>query len=685
MSRRSRRMRICVRKLVFLTGGVSLNEKLYKLFEPHLKLTIVLMILFALLPLPWVPWLSLVELVISLGYLAFLLVAQRHHRQVVEAELSSTLRELNQAGKNTMLDSPLPMVVFRPESGEVVWSNDRFLQVTAREEHIAAARINAVVPEFDAQWLVKGQNVSPVEYNVHGRRYTVFGSLTQTDETSDGLATTYWVDITALANTRELYYATRPLVCIILIDNYEELVRNVPDSDRSNLRAGIEELLDDWVERSSGLLCRFDRDRYLFLMEDQHLEEKKREKFSILDSVHKLVSPNGISASLSIGIGRDGSYEEMFRYAALAIDMALSRGGDQVVIKNQFNFEFFGGRSREQERRTKVKSRVMASALEHLIDSSPNVFIMGHRYADLDAVGAAAGVCAIARKKGVEVYLLREDKPVPGTIMLKELDRQPEYQGVLVSQEEAMSLLQPDSLLVVVDTNRPSQVAVPSLLKECPKIAVIDHHRRAAEYIEKAVLNYHEPFASSASELVTELVQYLIDPGDLSRTEAEALLSGIVLDTKYFSLRTSGRTFEAAAFLRRCGADTTEVRKLFQNNLEQTVMRYEVIKNARFYHQRVAVAASSQPVGRIVAAQAADELLNVCGVEASFVIYSEDGRQNISGRSSGDINVQVILEELGGGGNGASAGAQLTGCTLQQALHRLHRAIDHYFKESTAQ
>ena len=671
--------------LPLLMGGVSLTEKLSALFEPHWKLTAAALVLFSLLSLPWVPLLGVLELVLSLVFITFLMLSVRRQRRRVEEELAAAVRELTQAGKSHLLDSPLPMVIFRPESGEVVWSNDHFLDVMDRDEHVAAVRIDAIVPEFSAQWLLDGESISPVEYSVHGKRYSVFGSLTQTEETERPLACTYWVDITQLANTRELYYATRPLVCIILIDNFEDLVRNVPDSDRSNLRADIEELLDQWVDKSNGLLCRYDRDRYLFLMEEQYLEEMKRDKFAVLDGVHKILSPNGISASLSIGIGRDGSLEEMFRYAALAIDMALSRGGDQVVIKNQFNFEFFGGRSKEQERRTKVKSRVMASALEHLIQSSPKVFVMGHRYADLDAVGAAAGICAIARRQGVDVYALREERTVPGTILVRELEQTAEYAGVFINEQQALELLEPDSLLVVVDTNRPSQVISRQLLQLCPKIAVIDHHRRAADYIDKAALTYHEPFASSASELVTELVQYLIDPGDLSRTEAEALLAGIVLDTKNFALRTGGRTFEAAAFLRRCGADTTEVRKLFQNNLEQTVMRYEVIKNAQFYRQRLAVAVTSQDVGRIVASQAADELLNVSGVDASFVVYSEDGGQNVSARSSGDINVQVILEDLGGGGNAAAAGAQIKNCSLKQATLMLHQAIDKYFEGTKEQ
>ncbi|MCD7829433.1 MAG: DHH family phosphoesterase [Clostridiales bacterium] len=641
------------------------------------------MYLFSLLTLCVSPLLGLAELVAATLLLVFILVTRHRRKHRADAIIAETIQSLSRAGKNSLLDSPFPMVVFRPESGEVIWSNDRFLEVTGRREHLADVRITMAVPEFDAQWLLDGETMSPVEYSVHGRRYMVFGSLaTRSSEERDALATTYWIDITDLADIRERFYATRPLVFIIIIDNYEELIRNIPDSDRSNLRAAVERELNLWVDGCNGFLCRYDRDRYLFLMEEQYLDQMKQNRFSVLDTVHSVVSPNGISASLSIGIGRDGSFDEMFRYAALAMEMALSRGGDQVVIKNRFDFEFHGGRSKEQERRTKVKSRVMANALEELILSSPLIYVMGHHHADLDAVGAAAGVAAIARKKGVEVHIVQEDKVVPGTVMTRVLEKEKGYETVFVSPEEALGRVNEETLLVVVDTNRPDQVISQPLLNACRKVAVIDHHRRAADYISNAVLNYHEPYASSASELVTELIQYSIDPSDLKRVEAEALLAGIELDTKNFTLRTGGRTFEAAAFLRRCGADTTEVRKLFQNDLSRTILRYEVLKDATFVHKGVAVASCLQSVDRIVAAQAADELLNVQGVEASFVVYADDECVNISGRSSGEINVQVILETLGGGGNGNAAGAQLRDTTVKETMRRLNAAISAYFNET---
>lgn len=657
-----------------------MSEKINRLMESHSRLLVSLLVVFSLLMVWKSPILGMIELILALVVLIYVLATSIRQRHLLEERLAQTVRELVRVGKDTLLDSPFPMVVFRPETGEVVWSNDRFLEVTGRREHLSDVRITMAVPDFDAQWLLDGQSLSPREYQVQGRRYLVHGSVSsQEDRSIPSLATTYWVDVTELSQARERYFATRPMVCIIVIDNYEDLVRNVFDSDRSSLRADIEEKIDQWTEGTGGLLCRYDRDRYLCVVEEEQYLRLKAEKFTILDSVHSVVSPNGMAASLSIGLGQGGSFAELFRYALISIEMALSRGGDQVVVKNQFQFEFYGGRSREQERRTKVKSRVMADALEKLIVTSPMVYVMGHRYADLDAVGAAAGVCAIARKRGIEVHIIREEKEVPGSVLRRQLEKAPEYEGVFLSAEEAMVHMVPDTLLVVVDTNRPDQVAAPTLLEACSKVCVIDHHRRAADYIDNAIMNYHEPYASSASELVTELVQYAIEPGGLARVEAEGLLAGIVLDTKNFTLRTGGRTFEAAAFLRRCGADTSEVRKLFQNDLTDTIKRFELLRGAEFFHEGVAVAYSDEPVNRIIAAQAADELLNVSGVEASFVLYSEEGQVNISGRSSGDVNVQVILERLGGGGNGAAAGAQMKDIPMNTALQMLRKSIDKYF------
>ena len=373
----------------------------------------------------------------------------------------------------------------------------------------------------------------------------------------------------------------------------------------------------------------------------------------MLDAVHQVVNTKGIPASLSIGIGKEAdSLQELFQYASLSVEMALSRGGDQAVIKNKFNFEFFGGRTKELEKRTKVKSRVMANALGELVADASRVFVMGHKYPDLDCIGAASGICAVARKKGTPVHIVKEAGVNPASDMVERLGALSEYHGVFLTPQEAIG-----------------------------KVAVIDHHRRAATYIADAAINFHEPYASSASELVTELLQYLLEPANLLKIEAEALLAGMVLDTKQFTMRTGSRTFEAAAFLRRCGADTGDVKKLFQNDLEGTIARYDIIQNARMYREDIAVARVDHTVGRITAAQAADELLNISGIDTSFVLFPDGDRVIISARSMGDTNVQVILEKLGGGGNAATAGAQVPGRSVDEVTRQLLRAIDQYFED----
>ena len=307
---------------------------------------------------------------------------------------------------------------------------------------------------------------------------------------------------------------------------------------------------------------------------------------------------------------------------------------------------------------------------------------MGHKFTDLDSIGACAGIVAAARKNGVRAHIVIEPGSNPSTIMVNRLRQLPEYKDVFITADTAMLEADNHSLLVVVDTNRPDQVVAEQLLLSCNKVAVIDHHRRSAKYIENAALNYHEPYASSACELVTELLQYLLDSTDLLRGEAEALLAGIVLDTKSFTLRTGGRTFEAAAFLRRCGADTVEVKRLFQNNLSDTIAKFDIISNARTYKNGIVIAAINHTVGRVTAAQAADELLNVAGTAASFVLFPDDeSRIYISGRSIGDVNVQVILETLGGGGNAAAAAAQIPDGDVNKVLQQLLSAIDEYFKD----
>ena len=659
-----------------------MNRKISKLIQPSVQLYFVILILFALASALFSIPLAVLEAVVVLILGLYTRTSGHKRRREITKYIENITGNVDVATKDTMVNSPLPMVIFRPESDDIIWTNDRFLRLTGDREHLFDAKLSSVVPGFDTRWLLEGKNECPDHVSFCGRRFVVYGHLVRTGDKGGGfLATTYWVDVTELCETRDKYLASRPVMAVLLLDNYEDLMKNLTENERSAIYSEINARLDAWVADTHGMLRRVERDRYYYIFEEQYLARFIEKKFDILDTIRQVSNPSGIAATFSIGVGKDGgSFQELMQFANLSIEMALSRGGDQAVVRNQFTFEFYGGRSKETEKRTKVKSRVMANALSALVADSSQVFIMGHKSPDNDCMGAAAGVCAIARKKGVPAHIIREAGSPPAKVLMDKLAHLEQYQDCFLSAQEALLLADNRSLVVVVDTNRPEQVQSLDLVQSCNRVAVIDHHRRAATYIEGAALNYHEPYASSASELVTELLQYIADPTDLTRAEAEALLAGIVLDTKNFTMRTGGRTFEAAAFLRRAGADTAEVKKLFQNDLEGTIAKYAIIQNAKLYREKIAIAVVDHTVGRIVAAQAADELLNIIGIDTSFVLYPDGERVIISARSMGDTNVQVILEKLGGGGNAAAAGGQISGKSLSQVATELSHAIDQYLE-----
>ena len=661
-----------------------MNRKLNQLLQGNLRVYFMVLILFTAMMATYSWKAAAGQLTIVLALALYNRENARRRRKEISKYLDNVAGSVDIATKDTMTRAPLPMLMFRPESGEIIWANDRFSQMLGENGDLLYERkLTEFIPDFESRWIIEGKSAHPGEVTCGERRYQVFGQLARTGGRSGGfVATTYWLDVTEMSQIRDIYQATRPVAAILLIDNYEDLMmKNLTDTERSNLLAEIDARLDAWVAGTGGLLRRYQRERYLFIFEEQYLEKFIEKKFEVLDAVREVVNPSGINASLSIGIGKDGdSFQELLSFANLSLDMALSRGGDQAVIRNKFTFEFYGGRTKETEKRTKVKSRVMANALSALVSDSSRVFIMGHKMPDNDCVGAAAGVFALCRKNGVPAHIIKAPTPNPSQELSERLQQLPEYQDGFMSAQDALLIADNRSLVVVVDTNRPEQVQAPEVLQSCNRVAVIDHHRRAATYIEGAALNYHEPYASSASELVTELLQYIVEPNQLLRAESEALLAGIVLDTKNFTMRTGGRTFEAAAFLRRSGADTAEVKKLYQNNFRDTVSKYSIIQNADLYREHIAIAYSETPVGRVTAAQAADELLNIIGIDTSFVLAGDGTQVNISGRSMGDTNVQVILEALGGGGNAAAAGGQVEGKSVEEVVAELKAAIDKYFE-----
>jgi len=535
------------------------------------------------------------------------------------------------------------------------------------------------VPEFTWDWLLDGKSECLEAVPVEDRLFWVYGSLVRSER--EYVAMTYWVDVTEYSRVCEEYLDSRLVFAILTLDNFDELIKGMSEKDKSVLLSDIDERITEWAGGKDGYLCKFDRDRYFFLFEERHLEAYVKENFSILDLVHSDVGAEGVHATLSIGIGKDGaSPQENYRYASLGIEMALSRGGDQAVIRNRYGFEFFGGHSPMLEKRTKVKSRIMASAFGELLGDASKVFVMGHKNADFDSVGAAIGVCCLARakRKTARIVIDMESNLAQSTIDL--VSKLPEYKDVFISEQEAILEADSKTLLVVVDTSRPDKVESEPLLLSCTRIAVVDHHRRAANYIDNAVLNFHEPYASSTSELVTEMMQYLVDRDGMLRAEAEALLAGIVLDTKGFSINTGSGTFDAAAFLRRAGADAAAVKGLLQTDIVTATARYDLMRGAEIYKDGIALASSSEVQSKISIAQAADELLNIKGVHTSFVAAHDGDTVFVSGRSIGRVNVQLILEKLGGGGSQSTAGLQAHGKSVEQVVADLKKAIDGYLK-----
>jgi len=617
--------------------------------------------------------------VTAVAFLVYVLQQRQRHR-----EIQQFVKRVSDAQTGAEdAESPFPMAVVRLEDGRVLQVNSAFETACGFAQGMIERGITDLVPGFSTDWLTTGKNEYAYDVTMLGRRYRVYGTTVRADDPGATLlGVLYFTDLTELYQVRDEYIRSRPVVSIILIDNYEELTKNLTEGAISSLDARINDAITKWTEGYHGLLRRMEKNRFLFVFEKRDMQTAAEGKFSILEDIHQITSPSGLAASISFGLGVDGaSFEESYSFASLSIEMALSRGGDQAVVKDRYNFAFYGGRTKEADRRSKVRSRVTANSLMELIGQSSQVFVMGHKNADLDAVGAAMGICCMCRKKGKKASIVLDLHHNAAQRLIDEIRQVPEYADVFISAQEALLMCDNHSILVVVDTNRPDQVESKHLLEAISKVCIVDHHRRAADYIKPVVVNLHEPYASSAAELATELLQYAVEKADVLPIEAKALLSGIFLDTKSFHVRTGERTFEAAAYLRQLGAEPVEVKKLLQNDFQDTMAKYQIIKSSRLYRQEIAIAALNSGTSRILAAQAADELLNISGITTSFVLYPDEEQVVISARSIGKANVQVILEPLGGGGNAATAGAQISNATVKEVLDQLVASIDRFYEE----
>ena len=656
-----------------------MDKKLIRLFRPSRTIYYVLMVCFAIGSMMVGQYLLGTAELIATGAAFFVhLSHQQASNRRIRQYLQRATDTLESTGQGA---SPFPAVLVQLGDESVVWCNGKFTELTGVTVTSVNHQLQDVFPGVSVDWLAAGKTECPQELTLNGRRYRLFGTAVKEKNGPALVGVIYLNDLTELYQVRDEYIRSRPVVSIIMVDNYEELTKNLTESAISTLNAKLNDSITLWTEPYQGLLRKLERNRFLFVFEKRDLEDAVNHKFSLLENIHSITSPSGLAASVSIGLGVDGScFEEAYNFAALGIEMALSRGGDQAVIKDRMNFTFFGGRSVEAEYSSKVRSRVTAGSLMELIGQSSQVFVMGHSNADLDSLGAAMGICCLCRKKGKPANIVIDLEHNSTTKLISQVLKVPEYEGVFISGQEAMVACDKGSVLVVVDTNRPDQVEFKPLLEAINKVCVVDHHRRAADYISPVVLDLHETYASSASELVTELLIYGVDSSDVLPIEAKALLAGICMDTKFFNVRTGERTFEAAAALRRMGADTTEVKLLMQNDFQGTVAKYQIVRSARLYRGELAIAALNYETNRILAAQAADDMLNISGITASFVLFPDNGQTIISARSIGKVNVQVILEELGGGGNAMVAGAQMKDTPVDQALDRLVEAIDKFYE-----
>ncbi|MGE5614000.1 MAG: DHH family phosphoesterase [Bacillota bacterium] len=651
----------------------------------------LLIILFLVLVTAFLDWRVAIP---CLLLFALLIWYNARTRNRLAAEITGFIEKLelniDAASRNTLLDFPMPLAIVEKD-GFISWHNASFKDFMDKEE-IFKSTVKPLILDLIKNGLTAenkedGYPAVSRQAEIDGMHYNVLCRPAGTDlgkENGNNVFVFYFIDITELVNLKKVYAEEKSAVGIFVIDNYDELMQSMEDSSRPQMLAEIDKKIVQWLSFANGIFKKYERDKYIFLFEQKYLKEFEEKKFDILDSIKEINIGNKIPVTLSLGFGLNGNtLSENYRYAAASIDLALGRGGDQAVIKSGNSFSFFGGKTRELEKRTKVKARVIAFALRELVDQASAVFIMGHENADIDTVGASLGLYRIAKNRGKDAYIILNKVNPTMEGLLQRIQRDDEYKRIFVNRNEAVEMADEKALLIVVDTHRRSFVEIPELIDIVGQVVVIDHHRRGVDYIHDTVLTYQEAYASSTCELVTEIIQYIDEKLELSQVEADALYAGIVVDTKNFTYKTGVRTFEAASYLRRQGADTVVVKQLFQNSLETYSNISAVIKNAELINGETAIAVCPHGMknARLIAAKASDELLNISGITAAFVLCEAGNEIWISGRSLGDINVQVILEKLGGGGHMTVAGAQLPDIGLEDAKDKLKYAIIEYTKE----
>ena len=615
-----------------------------------------------------------------------------------KAELSEQLKDLtlnvNTTAKTTLINSPFPLAIVET-NGNVIWKSEKFvtefesLDINMNDylsEIVRSIKLNIENSDEGKQEKVRGTIDTNIK--IENKVYNVLGSYVKShkmhQKEQEYTTILYFIDETYLKKLEQEQKDSDICIGIIMIDNYEEISQRISSEIKPQLIAKMEKYIYDWAAKYNSLIVKSDRDTFFCIMEQKYLKEAEADKFNILDEVKDIDVPDITQPTLSIGFSDDGDNNaEKAESARTVIDIALGRGGDQAIVKMDGRYQFFGGRTQEVEKRTKVKARIVSHALKELISEADNVILMGHSNGDMDSIGSSLGLYRLTKTLGKEAKIVNETTGIGLDNFLTEAKKTEEYADCFITKQEALDSVKPNTLLIVTDTHKKSYVEVPELLEKVNKIVVVDHHRRSTDYIENAILTFHEVYASSASELVTEILEYSQLDIELTQIEVEALYAGIMLDTKNFTFKTGVRTFEAAAYLRKCGVDIIKVKKWFQSDLHTYQIISEIVSKSEIVNDSIAISTyeNDDENANIIAAKAADELLTIGGITASFVLGKTGDKIYISGRSIGGINVQLILEKLGGGGHITLAGAQLENISMEDAKQELINRINEYFYE----
>ncbi|SHE87315.1 DHH family phosphoesterase [Clostridium fallax] len=580
--------------------------------------------------------------------------------------------EIDDIIEKNLLALMYPLAIIKRD-GEIVWSNEKFKTVFKVQDD-TAINIGTAVRGIALDKALKYQNGMIQRLRSRKRAYDIY--VNTINFNNEQLSIVYFNDVTYLIE------GTKESVMLIEVDNLNEVVKSIDENNGPLFIAEVERAINNYAQNLNAMIRKYDSTKYVLSVSDSNIEEEIAKKFDILDTIREINLGNKLEVTLSIGVGRGGdSPAENHAYAIKAKELALGRGGDQAVIKKGDKFSFFGGNTKELEKRTRVRARVVAHALKDLIYESSKVYIMGHRNPDLDCFGAAVGIASVSRQLGKQCnIILNKDTRAIEKYLIR-VKNDDINSNLIISGDKARETIDEDTLLILLDVHSRGYVQDLSIVEMASNLVIIDHHRRSADYIEGALLSYIEVYASSTSELVTEMVQYMLEKPKLTQIEAEGLLAGICMDTKSFFFKTGVRTFEAASFLRRLGADTIDIKKFFSNDLESYVQKAEIIKSAEVKNNIAIATCPSYIDQTVMAAQAADELLNITNIQASFVLVQINNDIYISGRSLGDINVQVILEYLGGGGHMTIAGAKLENVDINNAKETLKEAISKYLEE----